>query len=42
LREPDGQGTWKSQRIAFRGETLTVAAFPDVTITVDSILPPIT
>lgn len=41
LREPDGRGTWKSQRIAFRGETLTVAAFPDVTIAVDSILPPI-
>lgn len=42
LREPDGNGTWKSQRIALRGETLAIATFPDVTIAVADILPPLT
>ena len=42
LREHDGHGQWQSHRIAQRGETLTVAAFPDVTIAVDDIVPPLT
>ncbi|MBZ0231234.1 MAG: Uma2 family endonuclease [Deltaproteobacteria bacterium] len=41
LRDPDRRGQWQSQTIARRGETLAVAAFPDVTIAVDDILPPI-
>ncbi len=40
LREPDGAGAWGSHRVARRGDVLTIAAFPDVTIAVEQILPP--
>jgi Uma2 family endonuclease len=42
LRDADEAGRWQSHRVAQRGETLTVATFPDVTIAVDDIVPPIT
>lgn len=41
LREKDERGRWQLHRVARRGETLAVAAFPDVTVAVDDILPPI-
>lgn len=41
LREPHGEGGWRSRRAAHRGETLTLLAFPDVTVEVASILPPV-
>jgi Uma2 family endonuclease len=42
LRDPDKAGRWRSQTTHHRGETLAVAAFPDVTIAVADIVPPIT
>ncbi len=41
FRDADPRGSWRSHRIAPRGETVSLAAFPDVTIAVDDILPPI-
>lgn len=40
LRGPDGHGTWASRRIAGRGESIALAAFPDVVIEVDRVVPP--
>lgn len=40
LRDPDGEGGWRSHRTARRGEALTLVAFPDVQIAVADILPP--
>lgn len=39
LRERTADG-WGSRRIANRGDMLTIAAFPDVQVAVDRILPP--
>ena len=41
FREPDGDGDWRSRRVARRGETLALLAFPDVTIEVARVLPPV-
>jgi Uma2 family endonuclease len=41
LREPDGEGEWRSRTVARRGETIAPVAFPDVVIDVASILPPV-
>ena len=40
LREPDGNGGWRSHHVARRGDVLAVEAFADVTIAVERILPP--
>lgn len=40
LRDPDGEGGWRSRRATHRGEVLTLVAFPDVRIAVADILPP--
>jgi Uma2 family endonuclease len=40
LREPDGEGQWRSRHLARRGEVLHLVAFPDVGVPVDQILPP--
>lgn len=42
FRDADHRGSWRAHRVARRGETLAVAALPDVTIAVDDILPPVT
>lgn len=39
-RDPDGEGGWRSRRTAGRGEVIEIAAFPDVVIAVDDIVPP--
>ncbi len=41
LRSPSGDGSWASRRMAGRGETLTIEAFPDVEIPVARIVPPV-
>ena len=41
LRAPAGDGTWGSRRVATRGETLTLEAFPDVVVEVAAIVPPL-
>lgn len=41
LRDPDGEGHWRSRQVARRGETLTLVAFPDVSVPVDRVLPPV-
>lgn len=41
LRDADKRGRWASHRTAVRGETLTLAAFPDLQICVSDILPPV-
>jgi len=41
LREPDGRGGWAARRTAERGDSIALAAFPDVVIDVASILPPL-
>lgn len=39
LREPR-DGVWTVEVIVQRGETITMARFPDVTLAVDDVLPP--
>jgi Uma2 family endonuclease len=41
LRDPDGHGDWRTRRVAYRGDTLALLAFPDVVIDVASIVPPV-
>lgn len=41
LRDPDGEGEWRSRILARRGEVLTLLAFPDVRVAVDQIVPPV-
>lgn len=41
LRQPDGHGGWGSRRIAERGASIAIEAFPDVVIAVDRIVPPL-
>ena len=41
LRDPDGEGQWRSRQFARRGEVLRLVAFPDVEVKVSQILPPV-
>lgn len=41
LRDPDGEGQWRSKHVARRGDTLHLVAFPDVMVAVDQVLPPV-
>lgn len=39
-RDADASGAWTSHRVAPRGETIALAAFPEVALAVADILPP--
>jgi Uma2 family endonuclease len=39
MQGPEGAGGYKERRVAARGEQVSLAAFPDVTLLVDELLP---
>ena len=41
LRDPDGEGHWRSKAEARRGDVVRPLAFPDVEVPVERILPPL-